>query len=70
MGLAFLDISTGEFRVAEVEDREFLLAQASKPRFSGIACGGGLAGSIGSLNALSQDGKPLPDKFCPGRLFP
>jgi len=36
MGMAFLDISTGEFRVAQVEDREFMLIQATSLDFREI----------------------------------
>jgi DNA mismatch repair protein MutS len=36
MGMAFLDISTGEFRVAQVEDREFLLTQVTSLDFREI----------------------------------
>ncbi len=68
MGLAFLDISTGEFRVTDGEDREFFLARLAGLDFREILLEEKSAGKW-LVNALSQPGDKRRVNFIPADYF-
>ena len=68
MGMAFLDISTGEFRVAQEEDQEFLAAQAASLDFREILLPEAWRGQP-LVDALSQAGKQRRLNFVPESYF-
>ena len=83
-GLAFLDLSTGEFRVTEADDRDFFLQEVSSLDFRELLLDEGLKGSafwkslasrtdVAAINFLpsryfASDGLPGPASSILGRL--
>jgi DNA mismatch repair protein MutS len=68
IGLAFLDISTGEFRVTEIKDREFFLDQANSLDFRELLAAEELR-ETWVTNALSQAGGSCRINFVPAEYF-
>ena len=67
-GLAFIDISTGEFRVTEIGDRDFFLAQARSLDFRELLAAESVADQ-GVVKALSQDGRRCRINYVPAAYF-
>ena len=67
-GLAFLDLSTGEFRVTEADDRDFFLQEVSSLDFRELLLDEGLKGSA-FWKSLASRTDVAAINFLPSRYF-
>ncbi|MBN1663208.1 MAG: DNA mismatch repair protein MutS [Deltaproteobacteria bacterium] len=67
-GLAFIDISTGEFRITESSDKDYFIAEWTGLHFREMICGDHLRGNT-VLNQLTTGETPCRVNYFPGDYF-